>query len=77
MKPRLQTREPRSQLFARVFPGLKAIARQPAAHFSTRHARVWTTTNFLRIEAADSLARIPHKLRIESVNTLIRRSHTF
>jgi hypothetical protein len=59
MKPRLQTREPRSQLFVRVFSGLQAIARHPAAHFSTRHARVRTTTNFLRTETADSLAGIP------------------
>ena len=64
MKPRLQAREPRSQLFARVFSGLKAIARHSALHFSTRPARVWTTTNFLRIEMVtsiprESVARIP------------------
>jgi hypothetical protein len=64
MKPRLQTREPRSQSFARVFSGLNSIARRSALLFSTRLVRVWTTTNFLRIDTAasirfESIARIP------------------
>jgi hypothetical protein len=64
MKPRLQAREPRSQLHARVFSGLYAIARHSALLFSARGTRVRTTTNFLRTEKAavirfESFARIP------------------
>lgn len=57
MKPRLQTREQRSQSIAHAFSGLNSIARRSALHFSNRDLRIWTT-NFVRTDTTS----IPREL---------------